>query len=298
MPLSRFDYVSPRTIDEALDLLAEHGPRSKLIAGGTDLMPRMQRGAIQPEVVISLRRIPELRPITYDAREGLTIGAMASLADVLDHTDVRRHYPSLVDSVHQAANAQIRNMGTIAGNVCNGSSCADTAPTLLALGASALLAKKGGERVVPLDKFFLGPSETVMGRDEMMVGVRVPPTNGHQGFAYRNVQARTRVDISAASVGVGVTAGDGRVADVRIFLGAVGPTPLRALQAEEAVHGQPPDSGVFRAAGEQASEESRPITDVRATASYRRRVVAVLAQRALAEAAARAGLSVEGEAAQ
>jgi len=151
MPLPRFDYVSPRTIEEALDLLAEHGPRSKLIAGGTDLMPRMQRGAIRPEIVISLRRIPELRPITFDAQEGLTIGAMASLAEVLDNADVRRHYPSLVDSVHQAANAQIRNMGTVAGNICNGSPCADTAGPRCqcAVGEKGRRARRAPGRVLP-----------------------------------------------------------------------------------------------------------------------------------------------------
>ncbi len=290
--LPRFSYAGPRNLDETLALLAEHGARAKLLAGGTDLMPKMAKGALKPQVVISLKRVPELRPIVYDADQGLSIGASARLAEVLEHPDIRRHYPAVADAAAQTANGQIRNMGTLAGNLCNGSPCADSAPTLLAMGARMVLAKRGATRTVPLDEFFLGPAVTVIAPDELLVRIEVPPPRPNQGFAYQNVQARAKVDVSAASVGVGVTAVDGRIGEVRIFLGAVGPTPLRAVKAEDAVRGREPAAAVFAAAGTIASSESRPITDVRATASYRRRVIGVLARRALALAATRAGLSV------
>lgn len=291
--LPRFSYAGPRSLDETLDLLAEHGARAKLLAGGTDLMPKMAKGALRPQVVISLKRVAELRPITYDADKGLAIGASARLAEVLENADIRRHYPAVADAAAQTANGQIRNMGTLAGNLCNGSPCADSAPTLLAMGARAVLAKRGATRTVPLDEFFLGPAVTVIAPDELLLRIEVPPPRANEGFAYQNVQARAKVDVSAASVGVGVTAADGRIGEVRIFLGAVGPTPLRSVKAEAAVRGHTAASALFAAAGAIASSESRPITDVRATASYRRRVIGVLAQRALALAAARAGLSVQ-----
>ena len=296
MSMPRFDYTSPQSLDEVLDLLAMHGADARLLAGGTDLMPKMAKGAIIPKIVISLRRIAELRPIAFDPDSGLTIGAMARLAEVLEHPDIRQYYPAISSAAAQTANGQIRNMGTMAGNICNGSPCADSAPTLLALDARVLLARRGATRTVALEDFFIGPSQTVVAPDEILVSIHAPPPRAHQGFAYQNIQARARVDVSAASVGVGVTAEQGRLTDVRIFLGAVGPTPLRAIKAEAAVNGLVANGAVFRDAGEIAASESRPITDIRSTASYRRRVIAVLTRRALAEAANRAGLTVELEA--
>lgn len=295
MRLPRLSYASPRSLDEALDVLAEHGRRARLLAGGTDLMPKMAKGALRPDLVVSLRHVEELRPITYDPKAGLIIGAMARLAEVLEDAYIRMHYPAIVEAAAQTANVQIRNMGTLAGNICNGSPCADSAPTLLAYNARVRLARAGSSRWVALEDFFLGPAKTVLAPEEVLVCVSVPPPRPNSGYAYRNVQARAHVDVSAASVGAGVTAEQGRCAEVRIFLGAVGPTPLRAVAAEAHLRGRVLDSALLRQAGEIAAGECRPITDVRASASYRRRAVAVLTRRAVAAAAARAHLPMPAE---
>ncbi len=294
--LPRLSYAGPRSLDEALDILAEHGSRARLLAGGTDLMPKMAKGALRPELVVSLRHVGELRPITYDPKTGLIIGAMARLAEVMENPHIRAHYPAIAEAAAQTANIQIRNMGTLAGNICNGSPCADSAPTLLAYGARVRLARAGSSRWVALEDFFLGPAQTVVTPEEVLVCVAVPPPQRQFGYAYRNIQARAHVDVSAASVGAGVSADGGRCAEVRIFLGAVGPTPLRAVKAEAHLQGSTLDPGILREAGEIAASECRPITDVRASASYRRRVIAVLTRRAVAAAAVRAGLQLPTEA--
>lgn len=293
MSLPRFDYLSPRSLPEALDLMARHGRAARPLAGGTDLLPKMAKRALRPAFLLSLRRVRELRPIAFDPEVGLTIGATARLNELIDHPAVAEHYPAMAFAASQTATVQIRNMGTLAGNLCNGSPCADNAPTLLAREARAEVASARGHRLLPLEEFFQGPGVTALAPDEILVRIHVPPPRPGRAFAFRNLSGRSRVDISAVSVGAGVVGENGRCADVRLFLGAVAPIPLRAVKAEDVLRGKVLSAELLREAAEIAAGESRPITDVRATASYRRLMVAVLARRALAEAAARAGLRIE-----
>jgi carbon-monoxide dehydrogenase medium subunit len=286
--LPRFDYLAPDTLDEALALLARHGAAARVMAGGTDLLVKMERGQVTPAVVVSLTRIAELRPITFTPEAGLTIGATARLAEVLEHPDVQRHYPAVADAAAVTATVQIRNMGTVAGNLCNASPCADSAPALIARGARIEARSAAGSRWVDLESFFVGPGATVLRPDELVARVQVPPPPPRTGVAYECLSARSHVDLSAVSVAAMVTRDGTRCGSARVVLGAVGPTPIRVAAVEELLTGAELSEARLREAGAVAAAAARPISDVRASADYRRRMVAVLARRALAAAAARA----------
>jgi carbon-monoxide dehydrogenase medium subunit len=289
MRLPHFDYAAPTTVAEALRLLAEKGPGAKVLAGGTDLIIRMRHGLVKPSAIIHLGGIAELKTITYKPKTGLSIGAAATLAEVAAHPDIRRRYPAVAYAAGETANVQVRNLGTVGGNLCNAAPSADNAPTLMALGAEMVLAGSQGERRVALDQFFKGPGQTVMAPGEILTAIQVPPPPPHSGAAYQQVSARGKVDICAASVGAAVVFKGETCQEVRIFLGAVGPTPLRALETESLVRGQAFTPELIEQAGAKASAEARPITDVRASADYRRQMVGVLTRRALLEAQKRAG---------
>jgi len=239
--------------------------------------------------VVSLNRIEALRGLRFDPAQGLSIGATVRLAEVLESTAVQQHYPALADAVSQTATVPIRNMGTVAGNLCNASPCADTAPILVARGAQLAVASRAGSRSIHLGGFFRSPGVTALAPDELVVRIDVPPPQASTGFSYRNLSARSRVDMSAVGVAAMVTREGERCRAVRLVLGAVGPVPLRAHAAEALLAGQAPSADLLREAGDAAAREARPISDVRASAAYRRRVVAVLARRALLEAWQRAG---------
>ena len=292
MSLPHFEYFAPRTIDEAVALLAGASGSARVFAGGTDLLPRLEHRLVRAEMLVDLKRIPELRTIGVDTTSGLTIGATIRLAELIEVPDVQRSYPAMADAVSQTATVQIRNMGTIAGNVCNGSPCADSVPVLVARGARLALRSPRGERLLPIGEFFTGPGKTALQRDELLVRVHVPPPPPYTGFAFAKLPARTHIDISAVNVGVMVTRKGEACAEARIVLGAVGPVPLRARKAEARLAGATLGGRLLREVGQLAASETRPIDDVRSSAAYRRAMAAVLVRRALVVAAARAGLTV------
>ncbi|MCC6526689.1 MAG: xanthine dehydrogenase family protein subunit M [Polyangiaceae bacterium] len=288
MSLCKFAYHGPDTLDEVLALLAAHGPAARVMAGGTDLVVKMSRGQVAPAVVIGLKRVPGLGDLHFDPVRGLELGCMTRVSAVLEHPAVAAHYPALAEAAQATATVQIRNMATIAGNLCNASPCADNAPTLVARGASVELRSPRGHRALPLAELFRGPGQTVLAPDELLVRITVPPPRAATGFAYLSLSQRSAVDVSAVGVAAGLTLADGRVAEARIVLGAVAPTPFVATAAADALRGRNPDDAAFRAAGAAAAEACAPIGDVRASAGYRRKMVAVLVRRALERATARA----------
>jgi CO/xanthine dehydrogenase FAD-binding subunit len=290
MSLPHFEYFAPHTVDEAVALLAS-GP-ARALAGGTDLLPRLENQLVHTETLVDLKRIPDLRSIGWDATTGLTIGATVRLAEMLEASEVRRLYPAMAEAVSQTATVQIRNMGTIAGNVCNGSPCADSVPVLIARGARLALCSPRGERLLPISDFFKGPGVTALAHDELLVRIHVPPPPPDTGFAFAKLPARTHVDVSAVNVGVMVARKDGVCGEARIVLGAVGPVPLRAQKAEERLAGATLGARLLEEVGQLAASETQPIDDVRASAAYRRAMAAVLVRRALVVAATRAGLTV------
>jgi carbon-monoxide dehydrogenase medium subunit len=266
----------------------EKGEGAMVISGGTDLLVKIRHGLLNPKTVIGLKKIRGLDEITFDRRGGLTIGATALLADVASNPVILQRYPAVAYAAGETATVQIRNMGTLAGNLCNAAPSADSAPTLMALEAEVLLTSLHGQRRLPLDEFFKGPGRTAMKYGEILTGILIPPPSPRSGASYKHISARGKVDISAVGVGVSLLLDGERCRKVRIVLGAVAPTPMRAVKAEKMIMGKTLTEKLMELAGIQASKESIPISDMRATKVYRKAMVAVLTKRALLEAKMRA----------
>ncbi|MCG6893641.1 MAG: xanthine dehydrogenase family protein subunit M [Desulfobacteraceae bacterium] len=288
MTLSKFDYYGPKTVAEAVGLLGEIGEGAKVMAGGTDVLVRIRHRMLKPRAVVGLKRIEGLNGISCGPKRGLSVGATALLADVAAHRGIRRLYPGIAEAALGTANVQVRNMATLAGNLCNASPAADNAPTLLALNAELTIQGPGGERKRPLEGFFKGPGVTDLAPEEVVTAIFVPPPAERSGTAYLHLSARGKHDCTAVGVGVMLAMAGRKCRDARIFISACGPTPLRAPQAEQMLIGQVPTDKRMAEAGVRASGEALPICDIRASADYRCRVLGVLTRRALQAARDRA----------
>jgi len=283
--LPRFEYLAPKAIDEALFLLSQYKGRAKVIAGGTDVVPQLKRRQIKaPEYVINLKGIPDLNYIKYDEVSGLTLGALVTIHAVETSSIIRKKFNVLFQAAESMASAQVRNRGTIAGNICNAVPSADTAPALLTLEAKLKLISQRGERIVNIEDFFTGPNETVLTDDEILREIQVPNLPSYSRGRYLKLAPRRSMDLAIVGVAVVVIAEDGICNDIRIALGAVAPTPIRAKRAEAIVRGQSFSDEVIEKVAQTAAEESRPIDDHRASAEYRREMVKLLTKRAINQA--------------
>ena len=201
MPAAQFDYIAPTTVHEAVAALVKGGRDTRVMAGGTDLIVKIRHRMLFPKCIVNLKRIAGLDAITDDKKNGLTIGATALLADVAAHKGIRRHYPTVAEAAGATANVQVRNMGTVVGNLCNASPSADNAPTLMAMAATVDIAGPTGSRSVLLDQFFQGPGITALKAGEIVTAVRVPPPVAGSGTAYHSLSQRGKLDCSAVGVG-------------------------------------------------------------------------------------------------
>jgi len=284
MAAPRFDYVAPATLEEAILALVDGGSGTRLMAGGTDLLVRIRHRMAFPQRIVSLKRISGLETIAFDRKKGLTIGATALLADVAAHPQIRRHYPTIARAAGGTANVQVRNMGTVVGNLCNASPSADNAPTLLAMGASINIAGPGGGRRLPLDQFFQGPGITALKKGEIVTSVFVPLPPAGCGTAYLSLSQRGKLDCSAVGVGTMIVLKKDRCIDARLVVGACAPVPMRTPKAEKQLIGKKMTDTLIRSAAKTASRETSPIDDLRASAAYRWKMVTVLTIRALIDA--------------
>jgi carbon-monoxide dehydrogenase medium subunit len=283
--LPKFDYLEPKTIDEALSLLSQYKGRAKVIAGGTDLLPKLKRREIEvPEYIIDLKGIPDLDYIKYDEVGGLSLGALVTIHAVETSPVVQERFGVLYQAAESMASTQVRNRGTIAGNLCNAVPSADAAPALLTLEASLKLTSQKGERIVNVEGFFTGPNETVLTDEEILQETHVPNLPPHSRGSYLKLTPRRSMDLALVGVAAVVVAEDGICNDIRIALGAVAPTPMRARRAEDIVRGQKLSDDVIERAAQIAAEECHPISDHRASAQYRCDMVEVLTKRAIQQA--------------
>ena len=280
----KFDFVAPRSPEDAVLQLQERGPGGKLIAGGTDLLLQLKARVTRPSYVVDLSRLPELTRLEYQPNGGLWIGAMVRMRTIQQSPLVQERFGIVVDGAKLVGSIQIRNLATVGGNLCNAAPSADVAPPLIAVGARAEILGPGGSRSVPLDEFFLGPRRTVLGSAELLLGVLVPEPAARSGGHYLRHTPRKEMDIAVVGVGSHLTLENGYCSDARIVLGAVAPTPLRAARAEAALRGQPLTPELLEHAAGLAAEEAQPITDVRGNADFRRHLVAVLTSRTLTTA--------------
>jgi CO/xanthine dehydrogenase FAD-binding subunit len=280
------DYLKPAGLAEALDMLNEsHRVRCLVYAGGTDVIPRLKARLIKPpEVLVDLKGIRELDFISYDDDSGLRIGALATISSVVANESVGQKYPVLFQGAASIASTHIQNRGTIIGNLCNAVPSADSAPALLCHGAKAVCLSKEGERTIELDQFLLGPNKTSLKPGEIVKEIHVPPVTRGTGGAYIKLSPRSRMDLAVVGVAAVVREEKGVFADARIGLGAVAPTPMRSTKAEERLKGEPISEKVILEAAKLAAQESKPIDDHRASATYRRMMVEVLVKRAIQRA--------------
>jgi CO/xanthine dehydrogenase FAD-binding subunit len=280
--LPGFDYVMPKTIDDALALLKEDQGMARLLAGGTDLIPQLKQRAINvPKYLIDLKAIKGLDAVSYDEQTGLKIGSLTTISAIEQSPVIRKHFPSIVQAASSMASPQIRNRGTFAGNICNAVPSADSAPVLLTLEATVKIKSQKGERIVPIDRFFTGPCETILQSDEIVLEIAVPKPSPTNRAIYLKLAPRHSMDLAivgVAAYGVNI---DGICKDVRIGLGAVAPTPLRARRAEAVLRGQKPTLEIIEEAARRAVTECSPIDDHRASAEYRCDMVYILTRRAL-----------------
>ena len=285
--LKPFDYFEPGTVKEAVKLLSTHGEKAQVLAGGIDLIPRMRKGAIKADYLINIQNIPELEYIKDGGAKGLKFGAMARLHSLETSKEVQKSYPILYEAVHQITSVQTKYMGTAVGNICVGTPASDVATVLLALDAELMIAGVNGERTEPMPKFYVDYLRTSLKRGELVTGVLLPnPTNG-MGTAFLNL-VRTHADIAKISVAIAITVEKDICKEARIAIGSAAPTIFRATKAEAVLKGQKINSEAITKAAETAAGETKPITDLRSTAEYRKEMARVLVTRALEKALERA----------
>ncbi len=281
-----FEYHTPRSLEEALSLLDKQKEEASVLAGGTDLIVQMKDGRVHPSHVVDVKKIPELNRLEWSEEEGLHIGAAVPLSRVAAYPPVVERFNILAQACSLVGSVQIRNRGTVGGNICNAAPSADTSLPLLCLGARALLARPEGTRIVPLENFFQGPGQTALARNELLVEIEIPTPPTFSAGCYLRHTPREEMDIAVVGVASFLTlVPQGKLChEARIALGAVAPTPIRAHQAEILLAGKAQAEEVIEEAAERAAEATLPISDVRGSLEYRRELVKVLTRRTLKEA--------------
>ena len=286
--MRRFEYSEPRSLDEAVALLARHGATANVLAGGTDLLVEIKESLRAPQHVINIKRIPGMDRFSFDPKEGLRIGALVTTRELEVAPVVQQHYPGLLQALRELGSIQVRNRATLAGNICRASPSADTLPPLIADGATLKLYGEGGERTVLMEAFFTGPGKTVLRPNELVTEIIIRAPAPHTGKHYIKHGRRKAMELATVGVAVTLTLEANTCNEVRIVLGAVAPTPIRALQAEGLLRGRALTPALMAKAAEAAMSESRPISNVRGSADYRKEMVRVLTGRAIQEAARKA----------
>ncbi|MHB1167557.1 MAG: FAD binding domain-containing protein [Carboxydocellales bacterium] len=283
MYLPDFEYFNPQSVQEAISLLTTHGSAAKLLSGGTDLMVKMKQGLCSYEVLISLKELKELKEISYQPGKGVSIGARATHNELVNSSILNEKYLSVSEAAHQMANNQVRNLGTVAGNIVNAVPSADLPPILIALNATITLVGPKGERTLPLENFFTGPGKTLIAHDEVLTKFFIPDQSA-TGSKYFKFGLRRSGALAVVGVAAAVTMEGKIIKDARVVLGAVAPIPLRAKQVEAVLIGQEYSAELLEQAGVVAAQECSPIDDIRGSGEYRRDMVRVFTKRALKSA--------------
>jgi carbon-monoxide dehydrogenase medium subunit len=283
-----FEYFAPKTLKEALALLAKYGDDCKVICGGQSLLILMRQGLVAPKYMVDIKGISELSYIK-DNKDGLKIGALTTHRAIEKSAVIKRRYPVLAEMETRLASIQTRNWGTIGGNLCHGDPAGDPAPVLIALNATLTMASSKGERSMPVEDFTLDYFEVALEPGELLTEIQIPVPPPHTGTVYTKFNI---IESDLATVGVAVSmtlgSGDGVCQDVRIALGSAAPAPMRAKQAEAVLKGKKITDNLLQEAGEIASTEAEPISDIQASEEYRRELVKVLVPRMSKEALVRA----------
>lgn len=285
MTLPEFDYFSSETIEEACSLLSKYKDEAKILAGGTDLLIKMKHKKTLPRYLINIKRVPDLNYIRHDEDKGLQIGTLTTIQAIRNSPLIKKKFAVLNEAASVLGTRQVRNLATLGGNLCNASPAAESAPALITLGARAKITGLGGERTIPLEEFFIRPDTTVLQGDEILTEIQVPDLPAHTGGTYIKHSTR-RIDVAIVGVAVVMTMDGDKCRDIKLALGAVGPTPFRAKKAEDVLRGEKPGGDLLEKAAQVASEESFPIDDIRGHADYRKKMVKTLVKEGIEKAIA------------
>jgi carbon-monoxide dehydrogenase medium subunit len=286
--LHRFEYYSPETVVEAVEVLRTKGEGGKVLAGGTDLVPQMKERGRHPKYLVSLRRVREMQGVESSPAGGLTVGAATKFSILQRHPDVINQYPIIAQTARLIGSIQTQNLATIGGNVCNAAPSADAVPAFIVLDATATIQGPRGSRTLPLTTLLLGPGQISLSADELLTQIDVPLPRPHSTAVYLRHVPRKELDISIAGVAAYVQLDDDlqRVVHARICLTSVGPTAVSAVKARDALIGQSPAPDLLEHVGELAASEAQPISDHRGSVAFRRALVQALTARAIAQAVA------------
>lgn len=282
-------YESPATVDAAVKLLAAEAGLAKVLAGGTDLLVQMRSGFLEPDLVVDIKRIPDMRKVVAE-NGGFRIGAAVPCAELREHKDLRKAWPGVVEAANLIGSTQVQGRCTVVGNLCNASPAADSVPAMIAANATARVVGPNGQRDVPVGDIATAPGKTSLAKGEFVASVFLPKRDANSGDAYLRFIPRTEMDIAVVGVGVSVTLdGSGTITAARVALGAVAARALLVDEAAKALIGTKGDEAALAKLAAAASAAAKPIDDKRGTKEFRIKVSGVLARRAAGIAIERAG---------
>lgn len=282
-----FELLEPETVEGAISSLSMYGTKAKVLAGGVDLVSKMMRWQVKPEYVVSIRRIPGLDYILINEEGGLRIGALTTLRSIEMSPVIRKDYHVLYEAVNQIASIQIKTMSTAVGNLCVATPASDVATALCVLSIKLKVNGPSQENIVPIEEFFVNVGMTILKPNQIVTEIIVPSVPRESSGAFMKLKP-VKASISKVNVAVMLRLVNGICEDVRIALGAVAPTVIRAVRAEGILRGTKIDQKTLNTAAKTAVDESKPITDLRSNAEYRQEMVRVLVQRAILRALDRA----------
>lgn len=281
-------YEAPTTVEAAVALLAGEAGSARLLAGGTDLLVQMRSDRLQPDLIVDIKRIAQLRQVTAEAG-GFRIGAAVPCAELGEHAALRKAWPGVVEAANLIGSTQVQGRATVSGNLCNASPAADSVPAMVAAGAIATIVGPKGKRQVPVEEIATAPGKTSLAKGEMVESIFLPARAAHSGDAYLRFIPRTEMDIAVVGAGINLTLDDKGVCKAaRVSLGAVAARVLLVPEAAAALIGSKLDDAALAKLAAAASAAASPIDDKRGTKEFRIEVAGVLARRAAAIALARA----------
>ncbi len=284
-----FEYEVPTSLANAVELLRSGNGTAKALAGGTDLIDQIRTGRLTPDLLIDVKRLPELNILRHDA-DGLRLGSAVPCYQILANDGIGTEFSALADAAGVIGGVQIQSRASVGGNLCNSGPAGDSIPALIALGAICVITGPDGTREVPAEDFCVGPNQNVLGRGELLVELKFPARQPHAGSHYRRFTPRNEMDIAVVGVGASVVLDERgeNIVSARIGLGAVSATPLLAREAGDLLSGQPVGKEMLERAGEAARAVAKPISDMRGTAEFRLHLIGVLTERVLTRAIERA----------
>ncbi|MCB1510446.1 MAG: xanthine dehydrogenase family protein subunit M [Hyphomicrobiaceae bacterium] len=272
-------YEAPQTLDAAVRLLAGGTGLTKILAGGTDLLVQIRTDLIEPDLIVDIKGISEVRAVTEEDG-GFRVGAAVTGAELAENAAFAAAWPGVLEGCNLIGSTQVQGRATMGGNLCNGSPAADSVPGLIAAGAVATIAGPNGTRQMPVEEIMVGPRKLAIGKDEFVVSFSLPARPAHAADAYLRFIPRTEMDIAVVGCAVNLTVeGGDTISDARVSLGAVAPKPLLVADAAKAIIGTALDESALKKLGEACSAACNPIDDKRGTVEFRTKVAAVLAQR-------------------